>query len=230
MHSTAVENYLKHLFLEQNDDGEELVAMGRLASAVGVTPGTATTMVKTLAESGLLDYEPRGGVRLTPAGRKLALHVVRRHRIIETFLVKVLGLDWSEVHDEAEDLEHVISDRVLEKIDQILNHPERDPHGDPIPTARGTIDTAEHESLATYDAGTDVSVVRVLDQDPEFLQFLARHRLRPGQRVAIQGRDEVAEAMTLRPESGNPVTIGIGKAAKILVRAATDAAPERRES
>ena len=116
-----------------------MIPMGRLATAMGVVPGTATTMVKALADSGLVDYSPRTGVRLTEAGSQLALHVLRRHRLVELFLVRVVGLDWSEVHDEAEELEHVISDKVLEKIDALLGHPQADPHGDPIPTAKGHV-------------------------------------------------------------------------------------------
>src|SRR5438046_8279 len=137
MASRTVENYLKALYSEQQRAGDELVSMGRLASAMGVVPGTVTTMVKALADSGLVSYEPRGGVRLTRGGEQLALHVLRRHRLVELFLVKVLGLDWSEVHAEAEELEHAVSDKVLERIDALLEHPRVDPHGDPIPPARG---------------------------------------------------------------------------------------------
>lgn len=218
MHSSAVEDYLKHVYLEeQKGTRADLVPMGRLAAAVGVTPGTATTMVKALAESGLLEYAPRDGVRLTEAGRRLALHVLRRHRIIESFLVKKLGLDWSEVHEEAEALEHVISDRVLERLDALLNHPDTDPHGDPIPTACGRIDESDHDSLASCSVGQNVRVTRVLDQDPQFLQFLDRHQLRPGIRVSIAGRDEIADAITLEPEGGTSVTLGMRIATKILV-------------
>src|SRR2546422_9277149 len=123
MPSITVENYLKQLYLEQQNSAEELVQMGKLASAMGVVPGTATSMVKALADSGLVAYEPRGGVRLTRGGEQLALHVLRRHRLVELFLVKVLGLDWSEVHDEADELEHAISGKVLEKIDAYLGRP-----------------------------------------------------------------------------------------------------------
>src|SRR5687768_13181266 len=117
--SPTVENYLKHLFAMQQASGRELLPMGRLASAVNVAPGTVTSMVKTLADSGLVRYEPRGGVRLTASGEREALNVVRRHRLVELFLVQVLGLDWSEVHEEAEELEHAISEKVLEKIDGV---------------------------------------------------------------------------------------------------------------
>src|SRR4051794_20550350 len=116
MPTRTVEDYLKTVYAEQQHGGGELVSMGAVATAMKVTPGTATTMVKTLADAGLLDYEPRGGVRLTGKGEKLALHVLRRHRLVELFLVQVLGLDWSEVDEEAEELEHAISDKVLAKM------------------------------------------------------------------------------------------------------------------
>src|SRR2546422_10126862 len=115
MPSITVENYLKQLYLEQQNSAEELVQMGKLASAMGVVPGTATSMVKALADSGLVSYEPRFGAKLTRGGEQLALHVLRRHRLVELFLVKVLGLDWSEVHDEAEELEHAISEKCWRK-------------------------------------------------------------------------------------------------------------------
>ena len=119
-----------------------LVPMGQLASALGVVPGTATTMVKTLAESGLVRYEPYAGVRLTAAGEKLAALVLRRHRLIELFLVQVMGMSWTEVHDEAEHLEHAVSDRLIDRIDEMLGRPAVDPHGDPIPDPEGTLDRA----------------------------------------------------------------------------------------
>ena len=121
MHSSTTENYLKHLLLLQQQQSDDTpIPTGKLASSLEVTPGTATVMVKGLAESGLVDYESRGGVRLTRSGQKAALDVLRRHRLIELFLVRVLGLDWSEVHEEAEVLEHAVSEKVLDKIDQML--------------------------------------------------------------------------------------------------------------
>ena len=140
MASSTVEDYLKQIYLMQpTPSPAELVSMGKLATAMGVVPGTATSMIKALADSGLVQYEPRGGVRLTHGGEQLALHVLRRHRLVELFLVKVLGLDWSEVHAEAEELEHAVSDKVLNKIDAYLGHPSVDPHGDPIPSAKGKV-------------------------------------------------------------------------------------------
>src|SRR4051812_31426609 len=131
MATRTVEDYLKALYAEQQcahqAGGGELVAMGALAGAMDVAPGTATAMVKTLDEAGLVEYEPRGGVKLSAKGEKLALHVLRRHRLVELFLVEVLGLDWSEVDQEAEELEHAISDKVLARIDEKLGHPQFDP-------------------------------------------------------------------------------------------------------
>ena len=154
--------------------------MGHLAAALGVAPGTATTMVKTLAEAGLVQYEPYAGVALTPAGAKLAALVVRRHRVIEVFLVKVMGYRWDEVHDEAEQLEHVVSERLIDRMDEMLGRPEVDPHGDPIPDAEGIVKPQEAQNLLTCPLHTRVTVTRVLDQDKVFLRFIENHNLKPG--------------------------------------------------
>src|SRR6187401_2463193 len=138
--SSTVENYLKAIYQGASTltPPQRLLPMGQLASALGVVPGTATTMVKALAESGLVEYEPYTGVRLSPAGEKLAALVLRRHRLVELFLVQVMGISWAEVHEEAEQLEHVVSERLIERIDDMLGRPTRDPHGDPIPSPEGT--------------------------------------------------------------------------------------------
>ena len=229
MPSVTVENYLKQLYLSQQGEPDRLVAMGKLAGAMGVVPGTATTMVKALADSGLVSYEPRGGVRLTRAGEQLALHVLRRHRLIELFLVKVLGLDWSEVHAEAEELEHSVSDKVLERMDALLGHPSADPHGDPIPPAKGR-PRAEtvHESLAACQAGKSYRVARVLDQGPEFLQFADRCGLVPGVTVALESREELADSVRVRPRGGPTISLGNAAAEKILVEDISKAEHARR--
>ena len=155
--------------------------MGQVAAALGVTPGTATTMVKALAESGLAEYEPYSGVRLTAAGEKLAGLVLRRHRLVELFLVQVMGMSWAEVHDEAEQLEHVVSERLIERIDEMLGRPTHDPHGDPIPTPRARIAARHLDSLLTCPIGDALRVTRIADQDPAFLRFIERNGLKPGQ-------------------------------------------------
>jgi DtxR family Mn-dependent transcriptional regulator len=217
MASITVENYLKVLYLEQQRADGELVSMGRLASAMGVVPGTATTMVKALSDSGLVAYEPRGGVKLTRGGEQLALHVLRRHRLVELFLVKVLGLDWSEVHREADELEHAISDKVLEKIDQYLGRPSVDPHGDPIPTAKGKLADTPLQSLVDCELHHSVRIARVVDQEPSFLQFVDRCGLVPGVNVKVETRDAQSDAVAIRPHGRPVVTLGTVAAAKILV-------------
>ncbi len=218
MPSSTVENYLKQIYLEQQQVGsEELVAMGKLATAMAVTPGTATTMIKTLAEANLVDYEPRGGVRLTRAGEQLALHVLRRHRLLELFLVKVLGMDWSEVHDEAEQMEHAISEKVLQKIDALLEFPSEDPHGDPIPTSKGKVNAPRLASLAQCELGRPVRIARIADQEPQFLQFLRRIGLTPGVMVTVESRDPQADNVVLSIPRKNVVSLGTSAASKILV-------------
>ena len=224
--SQTVENYLKAIYLaqsalprrdEREDDGPNLVPMGQLASALGVVPGTATTMVKALAESGLVHYEPYMGVRLTAAGEKLAALVLRRHRLIEQFLVQVLGMNWSEVHDEAERLEHAVSERLIDRIDDMLGRPSVDPHGDPIPGPEGKLDPQTYADLLSSPTNTPLLVARVTDQDAKFLRFIEERNLKPGQRLAIVGRDSASDSVTVRSESGEETTIGARAASKVLV-------------
>lgn len=219
--SSTVENYLKAIFLgeAQLAEGQRLVPMGQLAAALGVAPGTATTMVKTLAESGLVEYEPYNGVRLNPAGARLAALVLRRHRLVELFLVRVMGFGWDEVHDDAEQLEHVVSDRLIERIDEMLGRPEVDPHGDPIPTADGRVARPAFETLLTCPLGQRVSVTRVTDQSAAFLRFIEQHQLMPGEAVEVEARDEVSDSVRLRGRGGQRITIGMRAASKVRVSA-----------
>lgn len=217
--SSTVENYLKEVYLGVGrlPAGATLLPMGQLAAALGVAPGTATTMVKALAESGLVEYEPYAGVRLTDAGTRLATTVLRRHRLVELFLVQVMGMRWDEVHDDAEHLEHVVSDRLIERIDEMLGHPDTDPHGDPIPNPEGAIRERPFETLLTCPIATEFAVARVSDQDPAFLRFVERHGLKPGQRVTVVERDEAADAVHLRASDGTAFTLGARAASKLLV-------------
>lgn len=220
MASSTVEDYLKTLYLEQQKTPANLVPMGSLSSAMSVAPGTATAMVKSLAESDLVEYEPRTGVRLTAHGRASALHVLRRHRLVELFLVQTLKLDWSEVHEEAERLEHAVSEKVLEKIDIHLGRPAADPHGDPIPTAMGKVAKKTLTSLAECETGLSLCIARVLDQDPVFLQFADRSGLTPGAGVRVLRRDPVADAVSIQCDSKPAMTLGHQAAVKILVEPA----------
>jgi DtxR family Mn-dependent transcriptional regulator len=217
--SSTVENYLKAIYVGETHlaAGDKLVPMGQLAAALGIAPGTATTMVKALSESGLVLYEPYNGVRLTAAGEKLAARVLRRHRLIELFLVQVIGMNWDEVHDDAEQMEHVVSDRLIERIDDMLGRPEVDPHGDPIPTADGQLPHRALESLLTCPLHTPVTVARVTDQDAAFLRFIESHNLKPGQTIEVEARDEVSDSVRLKGANNARMTIGARAASKLLV-------------
>jgi DtxR family transcriptional regulator, Mn-dependent transcriptional regulator len=216
--SSTVENYLKAIYLGQAAlaGHERLVSMGHVATALGVTPGTATTMIKALSESGLAEYEPYSGVRLTSAGERLAGLVIRRHRLVEAFLVQVMGMSWAEVHEEAEQLEHAVSDRLIDRIDAMLGRPTQDPHGDPIPDTDGVITPRHLESLLTCPIGTPLKVTRIADQDPAFLRFIEENDLKPGQPVQVETRDPVADAVLLRGRNRR-LTIGARAASKLLV-------------
>src|SRR5262245_26432866 len=219
--SSTVENYLKVIHQQQLalSEPQKLVPMGQLAAAMGVTPGTATTMVKALSESGLVYYEPYAGVTLAPAGERLAALVIRRHRLIERFLVDVMGMSWDEVHDEAEKLEHAVSERLIELMDHMLGRPRVDPHGDPIPDAHGAIAHDELQSLLTCPLHVPLMVRRVTDQDAAFLRFLESNQLKPGEEICVDARDETADSVSVRGRNTGPLTIGARAASKLLVEA-----------
>jgi DtxR family transcriptional regulator, Mn-dependent transcriptional regulator len=217
MATSTVENYIKQIFMEQQQCGQNLVPLGRLAELMNVVPGTVTTMVKALHDANLARYEPRQGVRLTPAGQKLALHVLRRHRLIELFLVRVLGFDWADVHAEAEELEHATSDKLLERIDEFLGRPAFDPHGDPIPSPGGKLSKSSLINLGDCHDGQQVRIARIADQNAEFLKFANEHGLVPGARVMVSQRDPAGEAMLVHVEGRKPLAIGVAVGNKIMV-------------
>ncbi|MGB0370148.1 MAG: metal-dependent transcriptional regulator [Opitutales bacterium] len=218
MPSSTVENYLKQIFLTARESEESCVPMGQVAQAMQVVPGTATTMIKSLAKSGLVEYTPRIGVSLTQEGEAIAIQMLRRHRLIEYFLVETLGMDWSEIHEEAEDLEHAISDRVLNHIDAFLGHPTTDPHGDIIPSANGEWKKRVLEPLSEVDSQIAVKIARVKDQDAEFLKFAETSGLMPGTRVNVIERNMSAECVVLNiDDRDQSLTLGMGAAEKILV-------------
>lgn len=218
MATSTVEDYLKAILIEEQRSSGSMVTTGQIAAAIRVAPGTATSMVKTLADGGLLRYEPYSGVRLTDAGHQLAAHVLRRHRLVELFLVQVMEMNWSEVHEEAERLEHAISERLLARMDEMLGSPSVDPHGDPIPDAAGKMEEPDLASLATCSLGETHQVARVQDQSPEFLRLVERRGLMPGSRVMVEERDPAADLVALRdPEGDGGMSLGFRAAGKILV-------------
>lgn len=218
MATETVEDYLKTIYrlCRESPTGEATVA--RLAASLGVTKGTVTAMVRKLREASLADAERYGGIRLTSKGTKVALDVVRRHRLIEVFLVDVLKFDWSEVHEEAELLEHAMSPKFLDRLDAFLGRPGIDPHGDPIPDAAGRMTDLGGTPLSALPKGGRGAVVRVSDQDPGFLEFAARHGLRPGNTVTVLEIVPQAESISVKAQRSPAVTMSIAAAEKIHVR------------
>ena len=215
--SVTVENYLKRILLL--GEGRDLVSMGMLARAMKVTPGTVTAMAKALAAEGLIEHRPRGGVRLTAGGRRAALNVVRRHRLVETFLVRTLKMDWADVHAEAEEMEHAISGRLMDRIDAVLGHPRTDPHGDPIPSAQGSVPGAVGQTLATFPVHLSARVLRVRDQSAVFLGLVEKLGLKPGAKVRVLERDLVSGIVQLGLRDGSRQPLGLAEAGKIEVYA-----------
>lgn len=217
MATEAAEDYLKAVYRLAGESATGEAGMTRLAAAVGVTTGTATSMVKKLAAAKLVRYERFGGVRLTAKGTRAALDILRRHRLVETFLVRTLELDWSEVHEEAERLEHAVSARVLAALDRHLGHPAVDPHGDPIPRADGAMATGEGRSLDRCVAGERVRLARALDQREGTLRYLEGCGLTIGREVAVECVEEVAGTVRVRVVGGGVVTLGVGAAGQLVV-------------
>jgi DtxR family Mn-dependent transcriptional regulator len=207
MPSSTVENYLKAIYGISEDSAElALVPIGKIAEALELTPGTVTTMMKHLDREGFIRYHPRKGVELLDAGRKAALQVLRRHRLIELFLVEVLHLDWAHVHEEAEVLEHALSDLLVERIDEMLGRPAYDPHGDPIPDAAGAMREDRSRSLVSRDPGP-CRLVRVSRDEPEFLQWLQNAGLRPGVDLVVVGHDRLGGVVEIEV-GGNQLRLG----------------------
>jgi DtxR family Mn-dependent transcriptional regulator len=216
MASLTVENYVKAIYQLAQQAATEEVATGQIAAALGVLPGTVTSMLKTLDESHLATYTPYEGVRLTPPGRALALRVLRRHRLIEQFLSQTLKLTWDEVHEEAEHMEHAVSDALVDRIDAYLGHPTTDPHGDPIPKADGTMSTLADRPLDACAVGDRFRVARVIDQSPEFLRYLSQAGIAIGAQGSLVAVEPTRQEMKIRL-SGDDKVLSREVASKLMV-------------
>lgn len=206
MLSEAVQDYLKAIYKLQEQGG--VVSTSALAQAMEVTAASATGMVKKLAGLKLVRHNPYQGVVLSKAGQKIALEVIRHHRLLELYLAEALGYTWDKVHEEAERLEHVISEEFEEKIFEALGRPTRDPHGDPIPDRDGTIVAAEHDRLSDLEPGATGVIRQVSDSNAEMLRYLGTRGLVP---------DTAVEVLDRAPFNG-PLTIRAGKASHVLGR------------
>ena len=204
--SPVAQDYLKVIW-SQTEWGGSPATTSDLAARFGTSAANVTETVRRLASQGLLDYTPYKPVRLTEAGRSAAVAMVRRHRLIETFLVSMLGYGWDEVHDEAERLEHAVSDTLIERLDAILGHPTTDPHGDPIPDADGHTALPDGAVLlADAELLGSVRVIRVSDADPAVLELARDHGLQPGQACEVSGSrvpERLARAVWVVPHPGD---------------------------
>ena len=195
--SDAIEDYTKAIYaLQGKTDGA--VSTNALAERLGVTPASASAMVKKLAVRGLVEHERYRGVELTPAGRRIALEVLRHHRLLELYLAEHLDVPWDRVHEEAEALEHVLSEDLEARIAAKLGHPTHDPHGDPIPTADLSIEEGDTQSLASLDVGDHGTFVRVSDADPAMLRYLHDRDIHLGDELEVLDRQPFDGPLTVR--------------------------------
>lgn len=212
--SQAVEDYLKTIYvLESEGKG---ASTSSIAESLDVSSASATNMIKRLAKMGLVDYQSYKGATLTDSGQKIALEIIRHHRLLELYLLEVLGYSWDEVHDEAEKLEHHISEQFEDKIAELLDDPTHDPHGDPIPTKEGVMPELNAEPLG--DADTDITYIvsRVKDQDPEVLRYLEKIGVLPGVKIQIKDKAPFNGPLTILLEETEQA-IGYEIANKIFV-------------
>lgn len=231
MSSVSVENYLKAIFaLEQRlESDDDRVKSKDIAESLSIAQPSVTSMLKTLSGQDMLDYKPYRGVRMTEEGRRAALRVIRRHRLIEVFLIESLGMGWDEVHAEAERLEHALSEKVTNALEEYLGFPTRDPHGDPIPDRDGRLIVTAGEPLNMIEPGRTATIVRVLDQSPDFLRYLAQQDLTPGAHITVEGIEPFDGPLTLRT-GAREIHISRSVARRIVVRPEDDAADEDRDS
>ena len=214
-YSAVVEDILK-LVWSAEEAGRDGVKPKDVSERMGVVPSTATENIQRLARQGLVTHERYGRVRLTPQGRAIALGMVRRHRLLETYLHEALGFSWDEVHEEAEILEHAVSDRLLDRLDRVLGYPSRDPHGDLIPRADGSSDDVSGSPLDALDVTAGGIVVRLPDRDPEALRAWKEAGLVPGAHVAVVASD--AGGVTVLLEDGQMLLLDPAQASGIVVR------------
>lgn len=216
--SPNIQDYLKRIYDMTISGGKATTS--QLAAVLGISPASVTNMVQKLSQTNppYLTYQKHQGVRLTEAGRLAALKIIRRHRLIEHYLVQALGYTWDEVHQEAEILEHAMSPLLESRIDAALGYPAFDPHGDPIPNASLAVPEVEQISLSSLEVGKSAQVIRVPHEDPQVLRYLGKCNLQPGARIKLLARTPYDQTMTvLIIESGEEVTIGPNLADQIAL-------------
>jgi len=199
---TMAEDYLRVIWKAQEWPAGSITT-NQIAATLGVTPSSVSGNLKKLARDGMIEYEPYGRIDLSDEGRAVAVAVVRRHRLIETYLVRCLGFGWDEVHGEADLLEHAVSDRVLDRIDEVLGRPGRDPHGDPIPRADGSVEQSSALRLSDVEPGQCGTVVRISDREPALLRYLDERGISIGTRLRVRSRLEAAGSLSISASTGD---------------------------
>ncbi len=213
--SQSVEDYLKVIYvLESEDEGTTTT---NIANALDVSSASVTNMLKRLAKMNLLEYESYKGAKLTEAGNKIALEILRHHRLLELYLKEVMGYSWDEVHDEAEKLEHHISEQFEDRIAELLNHPTHDPHGDPIPSKDGIMPTMAQLSISEAEENTPYIIGRVKDQDPELLRYLEKIGVLPGSKIEVVEKVPFDGPVKIRLEDNVEQMLGQAVASEVYV-------------
>ena len=221
--SSTVEDYLKVVL--KIEDMKQRASTSRVARQLDVADATVTDMLRKLKKAGLLEYKPYYGAALTAKGRRMALRILRRHRLLELFLHQVLGYGWEQVHEEAERLEHAVSDLFVARIDALLDFPAQDPHGETIPDARGFRQVEDDLCLAEAGLGR-YSIRKVTNSDPEFLAYLDKVGLRPATRFSLQEKAPFQGPLKLLPEPGRePVYLGLEASRSLYVLPLKDLSP-----
>lgn len=217
--SRSNEDYLKNIWLLSEKTGK-VAGVRALAKRMQLSASTVSEAMKKLTAQGYVDHHRYSGIKLTEKGTKIAVLMVRKHRLIETYLVQKLNYDWTDVHEEAEALEHAVSDYFIQRIDEILDHPKKDPHGDPIPNADGTISTLSSlKALSEFTELELVRIERVSDDNPEILAFLAKSKLIPGTVWKIKNISKTLGSITLSTQQGENIQITFPVANRIWVSA-----------
>lgn len=222
--STSTQNYLKAIW-SLGEWSADPVSASALAARVGVRLSTVSDAVRKLTEQGLLEHTRYGAIALSGLGHEYAVAMVRRHRLLETFLVEVLEYSWDQVHDEAEHLEHAVSDFLIERIDQHLGHPARDPHGDPIPTSDGHVDRPDAVLLAAVPTGSTARVERISDDDPQLLTYFSEQGIGVGTELEVRPGAPYSEAIEVAV-SGAAASLPLGRSATSSVWVSVTAEPQ----
>jgi DtxR family Mn-dependent transcriptional regulator len=215
--SSAAQDYLKMIW-SATEWSATPITVGAMAERMGVKPSTVSDGIRRLAKQGLVTHAPYGSIELTRTGKDHAVEMVRRHRLLETFLVQVLGYGWDEVHDEAEILEHAVSATMISRIDELLGHPVRDPHGDPIPSPDGELRPPQGVRLAAVDPDRPLTITRISDADPDMLRYFTELGLAPDTRLTVLAHRPYADVTTIRlPDRGLDIDLGPSAAESIWV-------------